>query len=338
MCGIDDITDDDFVSRLPAVTIGLVIDADEDEDIKERLFNLQEILLESLQNDFPEFGWVIRVMERRDFPNDHPVDPLSLLEFGSDIKIENNFDFLLVFTGLPLKARFGQGISGVPSNILETGVISVARFLEYPDVKRANHAMFALCKHILGHLWGLEHQNGTVMMPREFWRGDGPLQWDENERKKIREYLEDIADPRLEETSVAPTSAWKFYVHVLLREGTAIARDILLFRSWLMVLHLGRFTAATAVSIIFLFLSAEAWEMGAAIRSVWLDMILFLVLIVATLSIYFGQNLQEIGRSDRMMEQAVRSRIVLFGTLLVGMVSFWLNLFLISVGVIYLLP
>jgi hypothetical protein len=325
-------------SRLPAVTIGFLLDTDTGRDARERLYHLKDILLETLSSDFPAFAWSIEVIERRYLPNHYPVDPLSLLEFGADIKIEYHFDFLLVFTSLPLKARFGQRVNGVPSNILETGVISLARFLEHSDLQNANHSMLAICKHILGHLWGLEHSDNSVMMSREFWRGDEPLQWSHRERVKIEAYLEDIADPRLEETTLAPASVWRFYLQVLLREGIGIAKDILLFRSWLMVLHLGRFTAATAVSIIFLFLSAEAWDMGMAIRSEWLDLILLLVLLTSTLSIYFGQNLQEVGRSDMMLEQAVRSKIVLFGTLLVGMLSFWLNLFVISIAVIYLLP
>jgi len=146
-----------------------------------------------------------------------------------------------------------------------------------------------------------------------------------------------VADPRIEEKT-AIKSRWCFYLQVLRQEGLSIAKDILFFRSVLMFLHLGKFTAATVVSIIFLFLSAEAWEMGAAMRSGWLDLLLAGVIIVAAISLYLGQNLQVIGRSDRMMEQAVRSRIVLLGTLLVGMAAFWCNLFIISYIIIGLLP
>ena len=39
-----------------------------------------------------------------------------------------------------------------------------------------------------------------------------------------------------------------------------------------------------------------------------------------------------------MKEQAVRSRIILFGTLFIGLASFWLNLLLISFIIINLLP
>jgi len=199
-------------------------------------------------------------------------------------------------------------------------------------------SVLGLCRHVLGHLFGLDHSEDTVMRPREFWNAAEPLDWSIKEKKEIAAMLQEIADPRLEETAEAARSPLRFHAQVLVREGASLAREILTFRSWMMILHLGRFTAATAVSIIFLFLSAEAWEMGAAIGSRWLDLISFLILILATLSLYFGQNLQAVGRADRMMEQAVRSRIILFGTLFVGLASFWINLFLISLGVIYLLP
>lgn len=322
----------------PQITIGCLLDASEESRVRQQVEGLLKTLAQSLQQDFPEFSWSLRLILRRDFPRSLPMDPLVLLEYGSDIKIEYSLDFLLVLTSLPLKARFAQTVNAVPSNLLETGVISLARLLENMDAADMERALPALCRHVLGHFWGLDHDDHSVMRPRELWAGEELLDWSRQEKEEIRLYLQDIADPRLEETSVAATTVWRFYAQVLRREGLAIARDILLFRSWLMVLHLGRFTAATAVSITFLFLSAEAWELGAAIRSSWLDLILVSVLLVATLSLYFGQNLQGVGRADRMMEQAVRSRIVLFGTLLVGMVSFWINLFVISLGIIYLLP
>ena len=139
-------------------------------------------------------------------------------------------------------------------------------------------------------------------------------------------------------TDNAAKSKYYFYLQVLLQDSWALIKDIFSSRSLLMMFHLGRFTAATAVSVIFLFLSAEAWEIGAAMQTSWLDILLIAVILIATLSLYFGQNLQNLARSDKMMEQAVRSRIELFGTLLVGMLIFWVNLFFVSCVIIYFLP
>ncbi len=320
------------------VSIGFIFDVDETVQARELLHRLQQSFLSSLQQDLPNFTWSLRCISRHDFPVERPQDPLILLEYGSDIKIEYELDFVLVFTSLPLLARFNQTVNAVPSGMLETGVISIARQLDQGNPHDIQLSALALSRHVLGHLFGLQHNDTTVMRPREFWDGREPLDWNEQEKLAINTFLNDIADPRLEETAGAAKTAGRFYVQVLLREGLSLLRDILSFRSWMMVLHLGRFTAATAISIIFMFLSAEAWELGAAITTNWLDLSLFIVLLLATLSLYFGQNLQGVGRADKMMEQAVRSRIILFGTLFVGMLSFWISLFVVSLGVIYLLP
>ncbi len=324
-------------SRSGLITIGLVVDTAEDQAEAWAEW-LKEELSRGLRQDFPRFDWRLSVLRRHDFPKALPKDPLLLLEFGSDVKIEYNLDFVLVLTSYPLKARFEQGINGVPSNLLETAVITTSKVVENRDREHVQRALLALSRHVLGHLWGLDHSENSVMRPRKFWTGTGPVDWSRGEKRQIESFLMEVADPRLEETAGAARSRWRFYLQVLIREKGAIARDIFLFRSWLMMLHLGRFIAATAVSIIFLFLSAEAWEMGAAIQSFWLDFILVGVILAATLSLYYGQNLQGIAASDRMMEQAVRSRIVLFGTLAVGMFAFWVNLVILSSGIIYLLP
>jgi len=318
------------------IHIGLVIDA-EDKVVYPWANWLTKVLCQELEETFPDFLWRFSLLERQDFPKNVPVDPLVLLEFGSDIKIEYGFDYVLVLTSLSMKSRFNQGINAVPSNMLETAVITVCRILELKERKRQEKALLGLVRHCLGHLWGLEHQDKSVMKPKKFWTGEPPLEWTREEKVEILHHLKKVADPRVEEKADI-SSSWRFYLKVLNQEGRAIFKDIVLSRFLLMLFHLGRFTAATVVSIIFLFLSAEAWEMGAAVKSGWLNLVLVGVIFIATLSIYFGQNLHAIGRSDKMKEQAVRSRVVLLGTLFVGIVSFWINLFIISYLIINILP
>ena len=319
------------------VNIGILIDPLENSQIKEWAFIVKDSLQKELSGLFPQFTWELSILERHDFPKALPKDPLTLLEFGSDIKIENNYDFLLVLTSLPLKARFSQGINAVPSSMLETAIISLSKIFECDKEGIKKISAINLIKHVLGHLWGLDHNESSVMKPRKSWCNEQTLDWNSEEKNQIEDFLNDVADPRVEETN-STKSTFLFYLRVLIKEGPSLLRDIIFFRSWRMFLNLGRFTAATAVSIIFLFLSAEAWEMGAAIQSRWLDYILLLVIIASTLSLYFGQNLHGIGQSDKMKEQAVRSRIILIGTLFVGMVSFWLNLLCISFIIINFLP
>ena len=325
-------------SHIPEISLGIVVDASEQQILGTQCSLLCKSLEKDLKSRFPMFSWQLKLLVRHDFPQCRPRDPLEILEFISDLKIEYALDFVLGVTAIRLVSRFEQGIDAVPSNMLEAGVVSISRLLEMEDRQQALQAMLGLCRHVLGHLWGLEHSDDSVMKPREFWTADLPMDWNQDEIEQISQYLSSIADPRLEETQGAAKTPWKFYLQVLAREGWKIGADILFSRGWRMMLRLGRFTAATAVSIIFLFLSAEAWEMGAAIQTKWLNIVLAAVILAATLSLYFGQNLHTVGRADRMMEQSVRSRIVLMGTLLAGMTSFWINLFIISLIIIFALP
>ncbi len=319
------------------ISIGIIIDSLENYQVEAWALFLKDALKKELSTIFPKFDWNFFLIKRHDFPKGVPKDPLNLLEFGAEIKIENNYDFTIILTGHPLKARFEQGINAVPSAMLESAVITTSKITELSDENIQKESVISLVKHILGHLWGLDHNDKSVMKPRKSWKLEKALDWNDEEKKSIFYFLKDVADPRVEETSTTKNRLI-FFIQVFLTNWKTIIKDIVFFRSWRMVLNLGRFTAATAVSIIFLFLSAEAWEMGAAIQSSWLDAILFGVILLATLSLYFGQNLQGIGKSDKMMEQAVRCRIILFGTLFIGMASFWINLLGISFVIIHLLP
>lgn len=322
---------------LPSIKIGIVIDSSETNSYNWAEY-LSEDLKKELENCFPDFKWDFKTIPRHDFPRNIPKDPIELLELGSDIKIEYKFDFVLVFTTLPLRSRFEQGVNAVPSNILETAVISSSKILERYDTSMAKKALLILAKHVLGHLWGLEHKNKTVMMERKFWSPEGPDDWDEAEKIQIKEYLLSIADPRLEEMSNPIRNKCLFYIKLILREKWSLLRDIFFSKTLFMILHLGRFVTATAVSLMFLFLTAEAWEIGAAISPLYLDISIVSVIIIGTLSIYFGQNFQEIARSDKLMEQTARSKIVLIGTLISGMAIYWVILFLISLAITFVLP
>ena len=359
------------------IIIGCLINPSEQNKFKQTIAELANLLQSELQTTFPQFTWKLPVVERSDFPQNLLQDPLELLEFGSNLKLEYGFDFALVFTNMPLKPRFNQIVNAVSSNMLETAIISTARIFESPskiqinqsspEVTHQYHAtqsnnttqlacttgdsqysisllntinqILALCKHNLGHLWGLDHNDQSVMAPLINWTDINNTDWTRGEKEHILAYLKKIADPRLEETTAgSKLGQIFFYLHLLKQEGLSILRDILLLRSWLMMLHLGKFTVTTVISVIFLFLSAEAWEMGASLDTNWVNVSSVVIIMLTTFSLYFGQNLHKIARSDKIMEQAVRSRIVLIGTLLTGIIAFWLSVFLFAIIIIYILP
>jgi hypothetical protein len=93
---------------------------------------------------------------------------------------------------------------------------------------------------------------------------------------------------------------------------------------------MGRLTAAAAVSIVFLLLTEEAWVVGTN-QSVGNLMAGGVVAVVgATLFLFWGQNLGEVARSSSWREQIIRTRMVVFLTLWIGMIALWVVLFGIS--------
>ncbi len=313
------------------ISIGLLYDIDE-KDLETIIFEISKILYKKFNDFFPKFNWIFEVLKRKHLPLGIPADPIDLLEFSSSIKLELNYDYVLIFTEKPLKNRFNDVVNAVPSNMLEVAVISISRFEE--DI----NAIIGIVMHCLGHLWGLQHNENSVMKPLSFWRGELILNWSEDEKREIIKHLEAIADPRLEEINRKKINKLLFYIKLILKDGFHILIEILLNKSWLLMGRLGKFTVITVISIIFLFLSAEAWEIGAALSEPWVNLSIFFIIIISTLSLYFGQNLQKISKTDKIKEQAVRSQLIVIGTILIGILSFWLSLFIISTFIIFILP
>ncbi|MDQ7031565.1 MAG: hypothetical protein Q9M37_02460 [Desulfonauticus sp.] len=320
------------------IVIGIILEKDNDNAVlcqygEKGLEDLQRLL----QREFQELNWEFVVIRRKDFPSGNDV--LELLEYGADLKLEYNLDFSLVLTELPLKSSFHQSVQAVPSAVLETAVISVSGLEDsFPESERNRFCFLnQLILYCLGKLWGLSN---SVILEKERKNLEKlSLTWSEEEKKDALAYLLKIADPRLEETGLgSKLGSFFFYLQVILREFPRILRDILVFRFWQMFLRLGKIMVTTAISIVFLFLSAEAWELGAALQTPWLNFALVIIILFSSLSLYFGQNLHRVASSHKLKEQAVRSKCVLFGSVLISMLGFWLGLFVLSLGVIYVLP
>ncbi len=313
------------------ISIGLLFDAEE-KDLERKIIEISKTIYQKFYDLFPQFNWVFNIIKRKHLPLSIPADPIDLLELSSSIKLEYDFDYILLFTEKPLKNRFNDTVNAVPSNMLEVAVISISRFQDNMD------AIIGIVMHCLGHLWGLQHRENSVMKPLSFWKDEIILEWTDEEKEEIIQYLKNIADPRLEEINGKKINKFLFYIKLLLNEGFQILIEILVNKSWLLMGRLGKFTVITIISIIFLFLSAEAWEIGAHLSESWINFSIFFVITLSTLSLYLGQNLQKVAKTDKLKEQAVRSQLVIIGTILIGIISFWLSLFIISTFIIYILP
>ncbi len=320
------------------IKIRFIINKKEGAQFKSLVYEITDKLVDDLRKSFKNFKWIAELIERKDFPETTPHDPITVLDYGSSLKLEYNLDFSIILTSNPLKPRFSQFVNAVPSNFLESAVISFSRIFENEEKNRIS-SMINLIKHSLGHLWGLEHNENSVMKPFAVWNEKEILDFDDKEKENINQYLMDIADPRLEETAHgAKLTKFLFYLRFLKQDGLSILKDIIFLKSYLTIIHLSKFIVTIIISTIFLFLTGEFWELGASINSDMVNLSIVFVLLLTSFSLYFGHNLHRIARFDRLKEQAVRSKLIIFGTLFTGIAAIWAIVFIICVLIIIIFP
>ena len=320
--------------RKPAVHIGWLVATRLDEVQSALLDRVMTSVRERLTRQFPGYDWDMRRIQRRVAPPEGVLDPLVLLELGAEEKLHRRLDLVLVFVPNELMPRNRIYIAGVPSSILEVAVLSSARFMDDPDP--ACH-LTGLALHLLGHLLGLPHEEAGIMRCTEETTHIQPEDYSPEARALVEERLARIADLRLEEQG-GTEGRLRFWWRTWMSDPLGILRDVFAYAPWRMPLYLGRYTAATAVTVIFLFLSAEAWELGARMQGNHLGMGAVVICILAALSLYLGQNLHQMGRVATLREQLTRTRMTLFGALLAGMGALWLALFAIGLVVMEAFP
>ncbi len=317
------------------VSVGWVLAADVwDEELLAAYTLARDEVLALLQEQFPDFEWEMPFVERRVYVPVGALDPLPLLEIGAEEKILRHWDYAIVVVPNELNPRHRIFAVGIPSAALEVGVVSSAR-LGTKDVLAER--LGGLVLHLLAHLWGVRH---TLTGPSRFVDDPTLLKvepFPEEVIEEINHHLHLIADARLEEQR-PHWGRFIFYVRTFLTDPGGILLDIWRYAPWEMPIYLGRLTAAAAVSTVFLLMTAEAWEIGAH-----LPLLLILAgpvgaTLLATLLMYYGQNIGQITREVHLREQIARTQIVLFGTLLLGMTFLWAIIFIVSLGVSYILP
>lgn len=319
------------------VHLGWLLAADTDKPnvvaVSERA---SQRLEETLAQQFPQFNWRVDFVHRYRYAPKGSLNPLPLLELGVQEKIVNHWDYVIVAVPNELLARERVHTIGIPSSALETAVLSTAN-LSRNDPEKQMEQLMMLSLHLLGHVWGIEHCDEGPMIPPEAPQQLRYEPFPSFQQSIIVDRLEEVADQRLEEQSRQWNSA-VFYWRAFWADPKSILIDIVGYAPWLLPFRMARLTAATAVSLLILLLTAEAWEMGVNLppsRLVWGTVA---AIIVATGFIFAGKNLGQISRDVGWREQLTRTRLVVVGTILFGMISLWLVLFLFSLLVGWLLP
>jgi len=283
-------------------------------------------LLDLLEQQFPQFQWQMTLVQEARYPHFGLLEPLPLLELGVHEKLSRGWDFALVLVHNELLPRARTFTIGIPSSALETAVLSSAR-LGGPE--QVSERTAALALHLLGHVWGLEHSDDGPMCPPEACAVLHLQPFPEQQQQRVAQRLAEVADARVEEG--APTMGrLQFYWRSLWADPASVVVDVWGYAPWRMPFRMGRLTAAAMVSVVFLLLGAEAWEVGVNTTYLQLMFGAICTITAATAFLFWGKNLGEVSRNIGWREQLVRTRIVVFFTLLIGMSSLWLVLFALA--------
>jgi len=319
----------------PSVVLGWLLGADlRDPELLAAYETARGRLLAFLQETLPEFSWSIVADERRVYQPHGALDPVDLLELGVAEKLHRHWDYVLVLVPNELIPRHSPSALGVPSSALEAAVVSSSRLGSGEELVER---LVALALHLLGHLWGLEHAPSGPMRPVDDATELRLEPWPPQQLQQVRLQLAEAAAARLEEER-ARWGVLAFYWRTFFKDPRGILEAIWGYAPWLMPVYLGRLTAAAAVSVVYFLITADAWTLGAHLswRAVWL--LAALSIVAASSFIFSGQDIGRLGREHAWREQLARSRIVLLGTLGLGMASLWLALLLLSLLGAWILP
>ncbi len=318
----------------PVVSVGWIFLSDvSDARLLEKFTEAVEKVRSLVKTDFPGFRWEMPFSKRRRYAPHGALDPLELLEVGLLEKTKNGWDYVIVLVSNELQPRYRISTIGVPSSALEVAVLSSSELDENDGL---DEKIAALALHLLGHLWGLSHSEEGPMVPPENYKILSLSSFPDYQKKVIEQRLSEASDARLEEQR----KKWggvSFYWSTFWTDPKSILKDVMDYSPWRLPLKMAKMTAATAVSMIFILMGAESWELGVHFSPWLLFFGTVLAVVGATIFIFAGQNLGQLSREIGYKEQLARTRIVIFTTLLYGMFFLWVlfMIFVIVVGFVF---
>lgn len=252
----------------PKLIIGWLVASDlRDPELLEIYARARSLLTEPLREQFPMFDWRMPQIERRNFAPRGSLKPLNLLEMGSEERLFQRWDYALVVVPNELQPRCRISALGVPSSALEVAALSSAR-LGRKDEDLAER-LAALAQHLLGHLFTLETRDEGPMRPPGEVEDLRLHPFPKDQEEELISILSYVTDTRLEERKRSWNTV-NFYIRSFFSDWWGILKSIGGYRPWRIPLFLGRLTATVAVSLLLLLLTAESWEAGTHMRTLWL--------------------------------------------------------------------
>ena len=249
----------------PKVEIGWIMAGAWDPRRRRTVSEAADAMGAYLARALPSFDWRVVVVEHPSATPTDPLEPVLLLDEAEAERDRYGWDFVFVITDRRLVSYTREALA-MPARIFSTAIVSTDRLTAAEDGDaRLEARLFPLTMHLLGRLCDLAPREADTFM-REIERVVDLDEMDGFEPEEIESlgaYLEQVADPRVEEMPGAGRNQMLFYLRALWENRRGLPRAIVRMRPWSFPARLNRLTTAAGSALVVLIMTAESWEVAA---------------------------------------------------------------------------
>ena len=309
--------------------------------------NAVEAADQRLRQWYPEFRFDFFEIKRPEMSMGGRVEPSVLLRQAVEERDSKHWDFAFVLTAAELVGNYSPYCFAALSRPLDAAVISMSLIdpqalgVQVDQQTRIDRITRRLCRLILhgfGHLSGLpksDQSTDLLYHPVDARSLDHMNNISEDDQRRQRAVLLQIADPRLEEASRRMSYPAFFTQSVWINRG-AILRAIMAARPWEFPRRLSRLTIAAFSTLAVLFMTAESWDLALAQDPRSVASLIGFTWVLTTVYVIVRQQLL-VRRRRRRSEQSVVTSVSALGIVLAGMAFTWLTLFTVGLILSHLL-
>lgn len=309
-------------------------------------------VVEVLAATFPDFDWRCPAVEREGSGAGARAEPVDLLDLGAVEREVRGWDFALAVTPSDLVTHSRPFAFGAPARSLAVAVASTVRIdPQAGDVGSADegereariaHRLKNLAFHLFAHLNGVGHDaerpdpaaDFSTLVGLDAMESYGPATVE-----ALREELHDVADLRLEEleSTERPRGRLAFLARVLFHNADDILSAVTSTRFWQFPFRLSRLTTAAVSALLIFMITAEAWDLGMSQSPGFVAALSVTVLVAATGYVLRRQRLLVRRRRKRLSELAVVADVSIGLAVALGLLTTYLALFVLTLGLAFLL-
>ena len=259
--------------QAPAIHVGVMIARSPEmgpETLQAFARGTIELVRPALE-DASGIAWSFDHEEPIRLPDDRPRPASDFLQEASLRMVEGPYDAILVVTDTAIVSRKENVVPGLASEPARVMTISARRLrvsnrgeplraLDSPAVRR-NAA--ALVLHLMGHLFGLRHENtvGVVMAPFTFDPERSTLpEFTEDHRRRVQTRAPRFHDRH--EVDGGVLSELSFHLTSAIRNSSQVLLPVVRSRAPLLPLRLPRLATAALAPALLLVFTAEIWDAG----------------------------------------------------------------------------